>query len=483
VKAINLEHLLYIPLIFLFLPAFAVPIGGTVYYCYYLVLYVFLLFLLIKDNKKFINKIIDVIKKTPFKIFVLVLFLMTINMFFLLILGKLSLGRFLISFIFTICLKILPIFLYFIYVIDTYIPYRSFVKGFILIFWINLLVGFVAYIGQLFNIEIITNIFDFFANARILSWEQNGLSMVSGVSDYAAFGLPRLDNLCQEPSEYAHFLCIFLPLVFAFGTAKIKIFKNKYFNFCVKLTLVPFTIFSVILTLSPIALVLCCLLAVIYFRREIIVITKKYFLIIALFLFLFFILINKVDFSKTYLSRILNVVTQIHSLEDFILIEPSLATRIISYINIFCIFCAHPFTGVGMGNLPQAMSLQLQKSPVPLTPELITRNTYIAEGNNAIYVNDYLYAFLAENGFFSFILLAYFYYKLYKFTANALVYFKNNKNSFNYALIHSLQEILISLFIIALYNMTASTTINPMYFVWALIIALIYRYKTGKGEI
>ena len=479
--SLNLRYFLYLPLIFLFLPAFALPIAGSTYLILYIILYAVILFLLIKDNKKILLKLIDVIRKTPLKLYILVLLLSIINMFVLMCFGKLSIYRFLISLIFTIGLKILPLVFYFIYIIGKYISLKDFIKTFLFLFWLNLLLGFVSYLGQFFNIQFIMDIFDFFANARKFAWEQSGLNLLSNVSNYSAFGLPRLDNLFQEPSEYAHYLCMFLPFVYTFSITKVKIYKNTYLNLLIKKTLIPFTILSIILTMSPIAFILCIVLTGLYFYKDLLKFAVKYYPLLIAVIVALIILLNNIDLSETYLSRIINVITNVRSIEDFILIEPSLGTRIISYINVMCIFFKYPLTGVGLGNIPYTMVNQLLNSPVPLTAELVSRNSLLTTAAKcAFFVNDYLYTFIAENGLFIFLIFAYFYYSLYRETTPFQNTRNNNINCFKYTVQKALNGTLISIFIISLYNLAAQSLIIPMYFVWALTISLIYLNKTGK---
>ena len=82
---------------------------------------------------------------------------------------------------------------------------------------------------MLLNIEIINNIFDFFANARIIAFEKQGFFQQA--SGYFAFGLPRLDNLAEEPSFYAQFLFIFLPFIYGIASLKSQIYNNYFSTF------------------------------------------------------------------------------------------------------------------------------------------------------------------------------------------------------------------------------------------------------------
>ncbi len=479
----DFKWILFIPLFFFFMPAFVIPIpvGNIFFLAYFLVLYAVILFLLIKDNKKIILRIRHIAKKTPLKMYFLVLGLITVNMLFLITTGRMSLHRFLISLFYNITLQILPILLYFIYIIDNYISYEKFMRFFIILFWCSLIFGFIGYAGQYFNISFILDIFNFLSNGRAMAWEKSGIGLLSEASDYTAFGLPRLDNLFQEPSEYSHYLCMFLPLVIAVADSKFKLSGSKFINFAVKKTILLFTIASIILSLSPTALILCILLVFICRYRAVLKFMKKYYLVFISILPVIFFAVKSIDLSETYLSRIVNVLTQIHSFEDFIMVEGSLATRIICYINTLCVFAHHPFTGVGMGNLPYYMVNQFENSPVPLTGELIARNTLLVKGGGpALFCNDYLYTFIAENGIFIFSVFVCFYLRLFKGMNRIMKSYDGC--SFEYTVAKGMKGVLLSIFLIGLYNLTASDLIMPMYFAWALAVSILYRCRTaGKS--
>ena len=74
--------------------------------------------------------------------------------------------------------------------------------------------------------------------------------------------------------------------------------------------------------------------------------------------------------SSTYLNRIFLVIQNINSFEDFIMVEPSLGTRIIIIINAIKMGLQHLFLGVGYGNMSYLIAEQLSHSKIPLTDEL-----------------------------------------------------------------------------------------------------------------
>lgn len=474
---LTLNNILLLPLFLMFFPAFAFYLPGLkgVYLYFFIVLYVCIGLILILDGKKNINNVVKIVKNSPMKILIMTLSLMIVNSLLLIIIGKSGFSS-IRSIIMQIGLFVLPIIFYFSAIIGRYISYEKFIKLFLILFWINLNIGFIAYIGQLFNIEIINSIFDFFANERLLGVANSKIEMQA--SNYVAFGLPRLDNLFAEPGFYAQFLYIFLPLIFAFSQSKYSISKNKIFNIIIKQTIVPYTLISIILTLSPIYLVLTILLSIIYYFKEIVILIKRYNIHILIFLTTFVAILFKIDWSETYLSRIINIVINVKSFDDFILIEPSLASRIVSYINSIIVFFKHPFTGVGFGNinLSHVMYNQLLHSPVSLTPEIILKTNAILYDTNRVFINKgYIYTFLAENGIFITGLLTYFYIRLFK-CLNILQ--KYNTDSFNYTIIKGSRGCLIGIFIIIFYNLQFLDMY--LYLIIVLIAILICNNKIKK---
>ena len=413
----NIKFLIYLPIIFFFLPAFSFFIPGLhgVYSYFFITLYITVILMFLIDTKYVIDKLIQICRITPMKYFILSLIFATLSSIALSLLGVTSFSITLRSFILRIILCILPLFIYFICILDKYISLKKFIKIFLFLLWIDLIIVFFAYIGQFFNISIINDLFDFFANARHLSTKYGAIDMQASL--YEANNLPRLDNLFEEPAMYAQFLFLCLPIIYAFSNTKLKIFKNVVFNKIFKITFIPFCWISIILTLSPIFLILSLLITIIYYWKSIFIFTKKYLIFIFTCMFGLILYIKTIDFSDTYIARIINIMLNVRSFNDFILIEPSLATRVISYINIFAIFLKNPLLGVGMGNISNAsiMYPQFLNSPVPFTSEIIFKTQMLLKTENKVFLNvNFLYTLLAEIGIIAASFFIYFYYLLIK---------------------------------------------------------------------
>lgn len=477
----KLQFLLYLPILFFFLPAFAFYFPGLGIYAFFIfIIYLTLPLLFILDNQKMVKMLYLINKHTPLKYFTIVLLLVAMNGLITALFGIASTGTILKYIVLREVLFILPLLIYFIYVIYKYLTYRRFVKLFIFLYWLTLIIGFVAYIGQLFDITVINNLFDFLANKRIIA-HSLGLGRENELSsNYYSYGLPRLDALMEEPAYYASFLYVFMPLCYSCKDNSFKIFKNIYLNKLIKNTIVPFAWLSLILTFSPIYLILTIIITVIYYFKKIKYLVRKYYIFIFSILFIMSFFAIKVDLSDTYISRIINVLINIHSFEDFIVIEPSLATRICSFANTICVFFKHIVTGVGIGNLASSMYYQYQHSPLPLTPEIIERNSILAIKKEAFFNQSYIYAFLAENGVIIFGILVYFYYKIFKHFLVINVHYSRFPNFYTFWT-KGLLFTLIALLIGSFYS--SSMLGVEYYLIISLMIIFIYLYKKNIRNI
>ena len=478
----NLKTLLYFPLIFFFLPAFTLNLtflGGaySVYPIFFLILYIALSVVFILKPKPFICKIKKVISSTPFKFYLIYVLVSILDSILLSVLGVASLGNTLRYILVHYILCIFPVFLYFIFIIDKYISYDNFIKIFTKLFYILMILGLIAYIGMFFNIEIIQSIFDFLANVRFIKFANIGYNGIA--SGYEAYGFPRLDCVFEEPSFYARFMFVFLPLIYSVATSKIKLYENNFANLFVKKTIIPLAWLNLILTQSPIYLILFFIITLLYFAKAIIVFVKRHILIFSS-IFVFAILcgiliILNVNFEDTYLSRIITTVTSA-SFEDFVLAEPSLGGRIVCFINLFQIFLKHPFMGVGLGNLSDLMYHQLSASPVILTPEIYENMAVALQSKQKFVFNSNLFfADLAQYGFIIFGIFIFFHTKL-KLTLNKIKTYNLSYNDQVY--LKGLGWCWITLTIGYFYQFYM-TLFEPL-MVNILIITFIYRFLSRR---
>ncbi len=468
-----------LPIILLFFPAFVIYINPLHkgFLIYNILLCFIIATFLIFNFEQFSKKIIQVYKITPFKYYIWTIVAIVINILLLSVLTFSIPIHFLYEFILFVLLSVFPLILYLLFIIDKHISIYDFIKFFMLILWINLISGLVSWLGMYFDISFINNIFDFFSNMRILCDAGSKYSLGTLNSNYAAFGLPRLDNLCEEPAQYASFLCIYFPFVYSFSLTKLKIFNNKQLNYIIKISFIPLCWLNLLLTFSPIMLLFSIIITAIYFRERLINLLKKRFIFLIIILLLLLYIFCSIDFSETFISRIINVLTKVHTFDDFILVEPSLATRVINYINEFIIFFKHPLTGVGLGNMPYSMLEQLSNSPVSLTKEINFKLQAAVLTNTKLgYNKAFIYHFLAENGIVVFSIFIFFYYKLYKTLSTYLKI--NSKQTFNYIFLKACIVSLSSIFLLMFYSLNLYS--EHLCIMIAVSIMLIYHLKKNN---
>ena len=109
---INIKNFIFLPLIFMFLSAFAfyVPFLHGTYLCFYLVLYITLIVCMLAKPKLLICRFYDICKNTPLKIYMSLLILITLFSFILSFLGITTLSQTIRSVIIMFCLSTIPIF-------------------------------------------------------------------------------------------------------------------------------------------------------------------------------------------------------------------------------------------------------------------------------------------------------------------------------------------------------------------------------------
>lgn len=480
---ITIRPLLYLPILFFFLPGFSFYIPGIhrVFSVFNTVLYFAILIMFCLQPFNLIKIFINACKKTPLIYYILFIFLSILNSFLISLCGITSFSKTFVNLIFRYILVILPIFIYIIGLLTKYLSIKQFVKIFITGLWINSIVGIIAYVARYFDISIINIIFDFLNNSRILASSILGQS--GGSAEYIFERGHRLCGLYNEPGYLGRFLFIFLPFVYTFSNNKIKIFKNNILNVLFKRTIIPLTWINLILTLSPINLVFSLIITFIFYFKKLVNIIKNYFLMITSFLFLliFGLFQMNVDLSNTYLARILNVIISIQSFDDLVIIEPSLATRLVYDINVFMLFLKHPIAGIGVNNIPNYIYQQCLVSPVTLTPEIMyNMNTQISKGISSITITPIpcFYATLAENGILISIFFFYFLLKLYQ--ALYTIFLKIQTNTFEFLIAKSFLYSLICLFIEIFYEGTF--ILSSFNLILALTTIFIFQMKLKNNR-
>ena len=463
---INIRFLIYITLILLFLPSFCFIIGSQ-FIPIYIPLIIFISFILfIFYNKQLISTVLSFYKNTPFKYLVLFFIWALITIIFSIIKGNFFIGGFITGTLGgLICSVMLPCILC-LFIIPKYINIKVFVRFLYLFFWLVFLLGIIDFLVFYFNIPILKELITILSNKRLLMFNSTEISRVM------VGNLPRARSIFDEPSFLGYFIFVVSPMVYEWTLSKYKIFKNNLINIITKRTIIPFMWISLILTQSPIFLIFNIIFTTIYFliiRQEYKKIIKHFIPTAVLFLSLISVIlfiITKVDLSSTYLNRIFLVVQNINSFEDFIMVEPSLGTRIIVMISTIKLGLQHLFLGVGYGNMSYLIAQQLAQSNLPLTAEL-QKFIFLDMTTPPMMISTKIFS---ETGLIGIILFYYFLFRIYR----QLKILKLNCTN-NISIINGLELFIIVYFCSSFYG---SVFNQPYIFVIiGFIIAVIYKNR------
>lgn len=282
----------------------------------------------------------------------------------MLFLGKMTIAKFIHSIILRfIPLIIIPFFLG--YISNLYFDNKHIIRFYYYTIFFILILGIVDFCIFSSSNNILQN---FYTNTII-----NSSILVAEHQKAYVFGIPRVQSVFAEPSYFALYLCIHLPLIYEISSYKNKLFKNKVIEYCRGKILPILSWIMLIATMSPIYLIAGIIISIFYILSKKINNLKSFLLAIIIFFFFIsscLLLLNNIDLNSTFLGRIQNTIKSISDFDIFIYAEPSLATRIICYVNTFIVFLKHPILGVGFGNILVYLYHQFLYSPLPLTGEL-----------------------------------------------------------------------------------------------------------------
>lgn len=407
---INLKNLIFTILILLLLPSFCFIIGSQFIPVYIPAILCIFFILAIFYNKQLVSNSLYFYKKTPFKYLVIFFIWSIITIIFSILKGKFFIGGFITGTLGgLICSVMLPCMLT-LFIVPKYIKLNTLIKFLYFFFWFVFLLGILDFIIFYFNIPFLKEAITIFSNKRLLMYD------VTDITRVLAGNLPRARSIFDEPSYLGYFIFVASPIVYELTLNKFRIFKNNYLNLLIKRTIIPFMWISLILTQSPIFLIFNIAFSSFYF----LIIRKgykrivKHFLPISISLILIsttaIYFINKIDFSTTYLNRIILVVQNIKSFEDFIMVEPSLGTRIIIMINAIQMGLNNILFGVGYGNMSYLIANQLSQSTLPLTEEL-QRFVFFDKTNPA---STLFIKIFSETGIIGVSIFYYFLYRIYQ---------------------------------------------------------------------
>ena len=376
-------------------------------------------------NAKSFNKNMKLLfKKTPFKYFIYLYIWFIITGLIAFIKGYYSFGYFIIVVIIGFFFRGILLYLYPSLVFPKYINFKTLIKFFIISIYIILSIGILEFFASLLDFSPFLDII------RLLS---NAANIENVIFDVYSF-IPRIRSLTLEPGALADFIAACVPFIFNISNCKYKIFKNKYVNFFVKKTIIPMALFCLIMTQSPIGLLFAIGMILYVSFDRIILYVKKYYAIIIPFIIIISAsvigYITTIDLSNSFIIRIFNVIGSIleGNFDEFILVEPSLATRVLNWLNQLQLWLKHPITGVGFLNRGWILYKQLQYSALPYTPE-IKRN--IMEYNGLITANmTPMTQLLYQTGIIGFLLYIIYMVKNIKYLNKITRYFTNIEKVF-----------------------------------------------------
>lgn len=450
---INKTVIAYILLYIIGLQSLGIALPGNVFVALFMpIIGFFLLWKLISD-KFFINNLLYMIKYSPFIYFCIFYLWSILTILIAYPKGLLSFIGFLTGFIGGLTFSSLFVFItVYILLKENYINLKGVIK-FLAIFYLFVFVmGIIQFIGNELDNELIRNFVSLFNNKRLIfSGEEENIFLLKN----------RVQSIFDEPGGLGSFIYGHLPIIYSISLSKYKIFKNNILNYSVKKLLIPLTILNLLLTKSPIALIFSFIVTGLYFYKIIIKSLKKYYLYIIIifsaFLCILFLIPHFINIKETYLNRIFISLPNLLNLETLILVEPSLATRIINYIVLIKIGLSNFIFGVGYGAIVKIYLVYLKNSSLPLTQELFD-NIYTYNRNPAVAI---FYRVFAETGIVGLFLLISFYIK----TTIKLIKTKLNLNNitkdFKYGLFVS---ILIQSTLLLFYGSNLHNTYNIVLF-------------------
>lgn len=295
----------------------------------------------------------------------------------------------------------------------SFIIYKGFsvkrlIKYLYICFYTILVIGLIDFAVCYFKIKPLMNAVYMLANERFF-YDKGGVLIRHYIGN-----IVRVKSIFVEPADFGYFICLILPFVYGFVTSKYTFFRNFYLNKFLKITFLPLAVFNLILTQSPIYLIFGFTELIFLSLKQIIKLIVKYNIILLILMLTAFVMLSifnvQYDISGTFMNRILKTFGSIGNLDEFVIAEGSLATRLINYYNTLCVWLKHPFFGVGPGELNNQIYIQTLNSSIPLTEEILIklkRETYT-------YNTTFFYKYLAETGITGIMFLYYFFYKIYK---------------------------------------------------------------------
>lgn len=422
-----------------------------------------LLVLFSVNPKHFLIKLLNIYKYTPFKYLIFFILFMLFSSILLLNIGVTI--RILLRIILIYGLTVIPTILFAIYIFPKYFSYKKLLHFFIYAYQLIIYYGILDFLCRI--------LFRTKAPLYSIICSRNYYSHVLGYSvNLNNELLERASSIFFEPSFFATFIFLFLPFCYVLYNSNLKILNNITIDKFFKIYLIIISWIALFLTKSPIYIILSFIYIPIFFYKNIIKFLKKYVFILILLFFLLpigFLCINP-ESSMNDNPVIVRVQHTIHSfgdLESLVVVEPSLATRIISTVNTFQAVKNHPLIGVGYGNTKETMYEQYSKTNTPLTYEILR-----SMGVGMCFASPNIFwSYLLQTGFIGTFLL-YLYFIISIITVNKIKYYfiKQERILLETSILIAINYIVISFY--------WSIDIYPMmWFIFGTLNSFIFLYK------
>ena len=406
-----IKYLYYLTLVLLFLPAFAFPLAGRAFRVFFIPLLCFWGMYILFNFKNFVRQICYLYKKTPFKYLIYFIAYLFLSSIFI---CSFNYRAGINAFVYIIQLSILyilPCYLLSAGIISTKLPIKKFLKIYFVALFSIFVFGLFEFIfGKILHIEPVNIIQQFLANERYF------------LGDFREMYAHRLCSVFAEPGWLGGFLFLNFPIIYKCCLSKYKIFDNKLYNFIIKKTLIVLAWLNLLLTLSPIWLIFCTLETIFIFKNKIIkfIFSKKIIVYLSI-LFVFSVLIGAFILSSdtsvkiAQIVRIIDTLTSMISFENFLIVEPSLGSRIVSYITLWHIFKEHLLIGIGLNNAPYYAAEIISKYSIPMTTENFLHYQQALKTGKMSINGSALYDLLAQTGLIGTTLYYIFIYKTKNF--------------------------------------------------------------------
>lgn len=412
----SIKPFFIIMLILFFCSAFCINIGGS-FLPLFIVFELILLFLiLIFDNNHFFSKLVKAYRYTPFKYFLWFCLWCLITTLISIVSGYFNPKGVVMAIGGGFLLSLFVPYILTLYGLKRIISLKNLIKFITIILFSIFLLGIFDFIIFYCHLTFLENIFTIIINKR---------SIISGVefSKAGVFGVPRVQSIFEEPSFLGFFILLTSPFLYSLCLSKNKIFNNKSVDKFLKKSTLILAPINLVLTQSPMYLFLCFVVSVTFFLYRSIrknpkkfILTSSYIaLAIITFLFVYinipeYLPKSMINIEGTYLMRVVKTIESIESFDLLIYAEPSLATRIISYVNMCIIGFKNIVFGVGYGNLSGIIAKQLLNSPLPLTSEALL---FAQHGSTSI-PGSIIYRLFSETGLPGLLLFLYFAFRSVK---------------------------------------------------------------------